>query len=354
MKFIINNLFSSDKSKESVACLDLDPGQPEMCLPGCISLTEITKPLLGQAFTHYENTNCFKCLKEKLLGCVSVSTILHKYIKIVQSMIDYFNSNCENIPLVINTMGWTRDIGLDIIVDLIRIIKPTHVIQLDGSNPGQSFPIELTSEAVTESNRNIVTKSTDYFSINHKLILLKSGIDARHNKHETSRAKDKRTLRILSYFTQLWDSDVEDLNALTVKNIIKVPWTDVGLHVLGKNVPRSHILLALNSSLVALTKIDPSCLETENPNHPKYINNNTEKEAPECIGWGIIRGIDTDTKEIHIMTPITETVFKKQVNCIIQSAEICLPETLLGLFGTGKCFSYSFIQHINFNHGNDA
>jgi len=35
-----------------VVCLDLDPGQPEFTIPGCVSAVIVKQPLLGPSFTH--------------------------------------------------------------------------------------------------------------------------------------------------------------------------------------------------------------------------------------------------------------------------------------------------------------
>ena len=43
-------------------------------------------------------------------------------------------------PLIINTMGWNKGLGLALMVDLLRLLSPTHVIQLDSSSATKNFP----------------------------------------------------------------------------------------------------------------------------------------------------------------------------------------------------------------------
>lgn len=53
LRFLVNRLLSS--GKEEVLLIDFDPGQNEVTVPGCLSLSIIRKPLLGPNFTHLQN-----------------------------------------------------------------------------------------------------------------------------------------------------------------------------------------------------------------------------------------------------------------------------------------------------------
>lgn len=49
MKYLINK---SKLSADAVVCLDLDPGQPEFCPPGCLAVTVVRNPVIGPNFVH--------------------------------------------------------------------------------------------------------------------------------------------------------------------------------------------------------------------------------------------------------------------------------------------------------------
>ena len=59
-RFIINRLLQSNKKMDStpistVLYIDLDPGQAEFTIPGCLSITKVTRPILGPNFCHMDN-----------------------------------------------------------------------------------------------------------------------------------------------------------------------------------------------------------------------------------------------------------------------------------------------------------
>ena len=59
-RFIINRLLQSNIKMDStpistVLYIDLDPGQAEFTIPGCLSITKVTRPVIGPNFSHIDN-----------------------------------------------------------------------------------------------------------------------------------------------------------------------------------------------------------------------------------------------------------------------------------------------------------
>ena len=59
-RFIINRLLESNSKRDStpistVLYIDLDPGQAEFTIPGCLSITKVTRPIIGPNFCHIDN-----------------------------------------------------------------------------------------------------------------------------------------------------------------------------------------------------------------------------------------------------------------------------------------------------------
>lgn len=52
LRFYCNKLLNN---YQKVLIIDLDPGQPEFTMPGCISATIVTEPLFGPNYTHLKN-----------------------------------------------------------------------------------------------------------------------------------------------------------------------------------------------------------------------------------------------------------------------------------------------------------
>lgn len=87
-----------------VLYLDCDPGQCEFTPAATVSLTRVTKPLLGPPFTHVQTP-----LKAFFVGHVSPGNQPDAYSEAVQSLVEYA---CQvappEVPLLVNTMGWVN------------------------------------------------------------------------------------------------------------------------------------------------------------------------------------------------------------------------------------------------------
>ncbi|KAF7236188.1 Polynucleotide 5'-hydroxyl-kinase NOL9 [Varanus komodoensis] len=83
-----------------VEFLDCDLGQPEFTPPGCISLVNVTEPLLGPPFTH-QRRPC----KMAYFGDTSCEQDTERYIDTLKYV---FSAYERDVPLVVNTMGWVQ------------------------------------------------------------------------------------------------------------------------------------------------------------------------------------------------------------------------------------------------------
>ena len=59
-RFIINRLLQSNTKMDStpistILYIDLDPGQAEFTIPGCLSITKVSRPIIGPNFCHMDN-----------------------------------------------------------------------------------------------------------------------------------------------------------------------------------------------------------------------------------------------------------------------------------------------------------
>ena len=73
LKYITNRLIQDGP----VLWIDLDPGQAEFTLPGCLSCTVLKKPLIGPNFTHLASE--VENVVNIYLGSVNVSDVLSRY-----------------------------------------------------------------------------------------------------------------------------------------------------------------------------------------------------------------------------------------------------------------------------------
>ncbi|KAG7169908.1 polynucleotide 5'-hydroxyl-kinase NOL9-like [Homarus americanus] len=326
-KYIANTLLSSG-SDSGIMCLDLDPGQSEFTLPACVSLARLTKPLLGPAYTHNISKDA-PYFKQVLVGATSPQFMLQRYMAAVQYL-HKISQKQPSVPLLVNTMGWTRGTGVSIMLDVLRIINPTHVIQLQSGCRDRNYPAELNSNYVVNSKRGIVNEGKKY-ELYYSLFVLPSTVRKKDTPHSFT-PKILRELAIASHVSQFVVQQLQQIQNKT-SSLVKLSWTSVVVHICSHQVPREHTLQVINAQLVALSWVSPDNIETVDPNLPKQLT--TDSDFGELVGWGIISGIDSLTRELTILTSLQPQSITTQVNAIIMP-ELHLPDCIYKLFSSGE------------------
>jgi hypothetical protein len=79
------------------------------------------------------------------LGYASPSSDPDRYIMCLRYLVQHLREHCSDGPLVINTMGWNRALGLQLLVDTIRYTSPTHIVQFETSRESRNI-VPLTNE----------------------------------------------------------------------------------------------------------------------------------------------------------------------------------------------------------------
>lgn len=139
--FINRNL----KQHKNVLLIDLDIGQPEMFLPQTVSATIINEPILGPGYLRNKSPH-----KSYLFGDVNVLVSSIKYLKCVLKLLKYCRTVDEfkSMPWVVNTMGYSRGFGLELIVAILRTLKPTDLIQIQSGRSEHNFEKVLLADEV--------------------------------------------------------------------------------------------------------------------------------------------------------------------------------------------------------------
>ncbi|XP_062962701.1 polynucleotide 5'-hydroxyl-kinase NOL9 isoform X2 [Cynocephalus volans] len=252
-RYLINQLLNSISCVDYLEC---DLGQTEFTPPGCISLFNVTEPILGPPFTHQRTPQ-----KMVYYGKLSCKSNCESYIEIIKYV---FSSYKREAPLLINTMGWVADEGLLLLIDLIRLLSPSHVVQ-------QS----------------------------HNRIL--------------------RELAVLGYLGQLQPPVPKPLSPLHGLTPYQVPFNAVALRITHSDVAPTHILYAVNASWVALCKILDDVRGYTNG--PILL---AQTPICDCLGFGICRGVDMEKRLYLILTPVPPEELRT-VNCLLVGA-ISIPQ----------------------------
>ena len=151
LRYTVNRLL---KQCGSVLILDFDPGQPEFVAAGCVSATLVTAPLLGPNFTHLQQP-----FRSYFVSDADITIDPDKYVQSCTRLLNdcRIQPHLMNTPMIINTMGFTSGIGLEVTLDVIRISQPTHVVQLTSKSSRRNFPASLDHDYVIKHPRGWTT-----------------------------------------------------------------------------------------------------------------------------------------------------------------------------------------------------
>lgn len=149
VRYIINSNF--DKFQKFLY-IDLDIGQPELFVPQTLSTTVVTEPILGPGYLKN-----MKPAKAVLFGDINVLPNPIKYLRCVSDIFGFCATNPEfaDIPWVINTMGYSRGFGTELIACILAIIKPTDLIQIQSRSHKENFDHIMDANVVNEFKFNV-------------------------------------------------------------------------------------------------------------------------------------------------------------------------------------------------------
>ncbi|KAI8627272.1 hypothetical protein F5Y19DRAFT_183749 [Xylariaceae sp. FL1651] len=150
-KILTNRLLTSTPANgkkygyEGVAILDLDPGQPEYGVVGLITLVLVTKPMLSPSFTRPVEVSGIRMVRSHTLASVSPASDPALYIEMAMDLATHYRNALGSYPLIINTPGWIQGTGLDLLVSLIRDLRPSQLVYMSETGPAEA--VEALEEA---------------------------------------------------------------------------------------------------------------------------------------------------------------------------------------------------------------
>ncbi|XP_041096192.1 polynucleotide 5'-hydroxyl-kinase NOL9 isoform X2 [Polyodon spathula] len=309
-----------------VSCVDYlecDLGQTEFTPPGCLSLLSLTDPLLGPPFTHQRPAG-----RMVYFGEPSCEQDLDRYLESVKYLWSFYR---RESPVIINTMGWVRGFGLLLLVDLIRLLCVTHVVQLTHDDPAIA-PMPSLSPAHLRQAPGWHTKgrgprlaeepSCLATPRGHTLLEFTGAGAARNVRYRCNVLRD---LALLGYFSQLQSVDPEPGPALPLHSFTpyQVPMRSVALRVVHYDVAPAHVLYTVNASLVGLCSLAEGVGGAGGEEGPVLL---THTPVCDCLGFGVLRGVDVARGLYFIVTPLSAERLK-QVNCMLVGS-VALPQDL--------------------------
>ncbi|KAK1427165.1 hypothetical protein QVD17_15848 [Tagetes erecta] len=291
-----------------VAYLDSDVGQPEFTPPGCLSLTILDKQTVDMKL-QVQPERCF------FFGDISSKRDPEIYLTHIFALYDHycnqFHQSPSNnvVPLIVNTAGWVKGTGYEVLVDMLNHMSPSHVVNISISAKSKNLPSGAfwSQDGDAGAITLIEIKSALHDSLNRSVLVHK---DSRHKRDDS----------IMSYFRQCFSNDMkmssskEIAQALAAHPPYEVSVSAVNIKHLHCEVPKAEIFYSLNASIVGLA-----------------VDSEGSGGLPRCVGLGIVRGVDTMRRILYIITPVPQNVLE-DVDVLLQGF-IQIPTCLLQVHG---------------------
>lgn len=307
-----------------ILLIDLDIGQPIYAPAQTLSATLITEPLIGAGYLN--NATIVKCF---LYGDKSMMISPFKYIDLVQKLMEFCNANedYKNIPWIVNTMGYQKGFGMQLMCLILRIVQPSEIVQIQHSNMKfnfksimkESFVNNFTFTFFDEPYLQKFPREVKYTT--HVLDSIVNNNSAQQGNNDgrewTSNATEKRKISMIAQLSKLMKGGQTYLNdvvpfATSLDNIrLIVMEEEYEQHDNGVNLD------LFNGNLVYLC-------------HCENIETSDSNSILECYGVGIVRAIDKVHNYIYIMLPQQDNSEKLQAMInVLAIGNIPLPSEIL-------------------------
>ncbi|KAL2935945.1 Polynucleotide 5'-hydroxyl-kinase NOL9 [Bienertia sinuspersici] len=326
-RYLLNTLLLRYKR---VAYLDTDVGQPEFTPPGCLSLT-----IIDEATPDFT----IPCLKTPqrcyFFGDISSKRDPKAYLSCISALYDHYtkeqqisskngSSATAELPLIINTPGWVKGIGYDILLGMLDVIAATHVVKINISSESKNLP----------AGAFWLERNNDHSA---KLVEITSARKDSRNQSLLVRKEAHliRELRLMAYFRQCFPSNMsittvkELAHALSSHTPYQVPISSIKIRHLHCEVPNTEVFYSLNATIVGLAV---SCEDSQS--------------LPVCVGLGIVRGIDVLKNIIYLITPVPQRILAG-VDLLLQGY-IQIPTSLLQVQGCMSPYMSANVISINY------
>ncbi|KAG7841447.1 hypothetical protein KL942_001326 [Ogataea angusta] len=312
LRLLLNKL--AHKEHISPKVLDIDPGQPEYSLPDCISLTTHHKPIHGQYFPFLCELPARSCY----IGFNTPQRQPIKYISQLKALATHLDM--ENGPLLINSPGWIKGFGVEILKELTAAVRPTHLVYLSfGGEDDNQLLCNLTYQ-------NLVRVPV-------------AGFTSRGYEIVRYSPSQIRNFRLLSYFHYNRYERTFDFEPLLARSPYKISYADFlnreellrfpglsGISILdAANINHEDLVECLETQVVGVFELandefmnfydemsqrgQLSSFES----YPNLFSTTLESVVSEFRGLALIHSINTTDKYINLYTPIDVTRLSKSL-----------------------------------------
>ncbi|KAI0951661.1 hypothetical protein AcV7_007695 [Taiwanofungus camphoratus] len=326
-----------------VAYLECDLGQSEFTPGGMVALNIIDKPVFGPPFTHPSLPHT-----AHYIGAASPRSSPSHYLDSIHALVQSYNFDIQHaalladtddneppdgrivdvIPLVVNTMGWTKGLGADLLRKAEALIEPSDIFELEVQIPGEAwaapgfFEPSRSDPSVLEGPRVHRVQWTSPAAPSHYT------------------PADHRTLSLLSYFHAVFPADADPLSLHTTiaaswntalplcaqppyEVDAKIAFDGVVLAGTGmEDVVPTEVRMVLNGALVGLVCCEPGTLDADEDaaadDSSGLVPYKQGVSPPSpltstCRGLALIRAVAPSPASplMHVLTPLPPSFLDK-------------------------------------------
>jgi len=343
VRYLTNRLLSSSglESKElehhkKVVILDCDVGQPEFSAPGMVTLTVASNPILSPPHAHIVcgKKDMFTATEKHEKACFYGFTTSKanpvRYMSAVRCLLKKYDELCDEegfaLPLIINTDGWVKGMGYEILSNIVDVGNPDHIVQILGSTKAKFF--DLTPHASNGRTIHIAEtvggkiydplSPTPPLSRATSLVSMQSLQDASQTDNLQPIASSLiRSLRLCTYFLGGFESFLSTGGTFDSTGVV-----DNECNIALK-------LSALKPYMVPFDSIECVLLDEDGNNSVAggeipYEEFNScivglcGRDSRTCHGLGIVRSIDLRCRIFYIVTPVDGALLRSNVTTIVR------------------------------------
>ncbi|GMF34165.1 unnamed protein product [Phytophthora fragariaefolia] len=328
-RYLVNRLLAKFGT---VAFLDTDLGQSELTPSGLVALHALTTPLLGPGFSHMKNP-----IRSFFCGNANPGNDPLYYMKAVKSLLRLYEAKWGSqasksagdssprkrqracVPLVLNTDGWIKSMGHDLLCSVIQETDPDHVVQLLAVTKNKQFDVP------TEGRWRIHgVQPWDPVGVTQPPRSSKEMRIYRFHSYFLGRTPcnlPRALLQNLQVLSEKNRIDCDIYRAYTQLTPFAVSFDQVNIAFAGSSVPPSQLLFSLNACIVGLC-VNPDYKPAESDeSHPRERPPRIILQSVHvpCLGVGIIRAVDAEKRQLFVLSPLPLSVLQR-VNLLVRSS----------------------------------
>ncbi|KAK6516677.1 Polynucleotide 5'-hydroxyl-kinase grc3 [Arthrobotrys conoides] len=323
-RYLLNTLLTNSQ-QSAVAYLDLDPGQPSFTPPCILSLHKITSPVVAPSFATFGST---EVVRQHHVGYISPREDPKYYLRCAADLVREYRrlvEQGEKLTLIVNTCGWIKGMGRELLQELIAVCEPTDVVglgEVDGVfaeilPEGKGVKRHLLEAAGTGNAVGNIPGSQQFTPADLRILQTIAYFHQRSKVSGDSNGSSSPSFDFEKHLTA-----IPPLIAV-YKGAAKVIH---GITILDTGIAPDLIFTGLNATIVSVKMVKKDDREhpairyledvygENNDVTPPYIPANQfdgtsgllPAEGTVTAGLAIVRGVDEGNGELQLLTPMHE------------------------------------------------